>query len=569
MVNSQVTSLETGSVWQVRKSRSREYTLEEIKKGEVCKTESTNTKPTRIASGSPYILTSKSSHQDHGGVYQPVATAIPPRLSISNALTERTVRMGSADSSATAKSPISPSSVPTSLFSPSKARFNQSSTQAHGRPSVSSPAGVREKSREPEEKHKDKGIGGVLRRGFMGFKASSEEKRQAKEEREREKAQSQSWSPSGTARARDFIHPSGKNSQTRSSAMVSHGSNTSSASSSRDGPLWLAPTIQEDKAVRNSTLPSPELVYPREAKAWASIPEEAIAMVIPIEGEGSRPSSSRSTYESAEGMGRQALMVWYVPFNSEDDRPSTGSTSTNGVEPVKPQSSVTFEPSSQSSTSGSLPKLQKLLRRRTSKDNGAGSRKEMERPGPAVVQVQAQAQAQWDAQLPSKISCVRQPLPFKSFRIVARVVDVEDLRVLPERSSSISPSVRASYEAFRQDSGTSQTSTTFAHAPSSSSNSHRQASHTSSSEETTSTAPTSTIVAGRTFPTVIAVCHSKAQGVEFVLEGLDRLGFCVGESAWGPTGYEEWRGSGLSGNGRELLDLLWAGCTGVMGLIGG
>jgi hypothetical protein len=64
------------------------------------------------------------------------------------------------------------------------------------------------------------------------------------------------------------------------------------------------------------------------------------------------------------------------------------------------------------------------------------------------------------------------------------------------------------------------------------------------------------------------VCHSRTQGVEFVLEGLDRLGFCKGESAWGPTGYEEWRGSGLSENGKELLDCLWAGCTGVMGLHG-
>jgi hypothetical protein len=62
------------------------------------------------------------------------------------------------------------------------------------------------------------------------------------------------------------------------------------------------------------------------------------------------------------------------------------------------------------------------------------------------------------------------------------------------------------------------------------------------------------------------VCHSRSQGVEFVLEGLDRLGFCQGASAWGPTGYEEWRGSGLSEDGRELLDVLWAGCTAVLGV---
>lgn len=86
--------------------------------------------------------------------------------------------------------------------------------------------------------------------------------------------------------------------------------------------------------------------------------------------------------------------------------------------------------------------------------------------------------------------------------------------------------------------------------------------------ESFSTDNSSRPLTGRNFPTVIAVCHSRSQGVEFVLEGLDRLGLCKGESAWGPTGYEEWRGTGLSEHGRKMLDLLWAGCTGVMGLIG-
>jgi hypothetical protein len=75
----------------------------------------------------------------------------------------------------------------------------------------------------------------------------------------------------------------------------------------------------------------------------------------------------------------------------------------------------------------------------------------------------------------------------------------------------------------------------------------------------------STSTSGRAFPTVIAVCHARSQGVEFVLEGLDRLGLCAGDSAWGPTGYEEWRGTGLSKNGRDLLDALWAGCIAVLG----
>jgi hypothetical protein len=74
--------------------------------------------------------------------------------------------------------------------------------------------------------------------------------------------------------------------------------------------------------------------------------------------------------------------------------------------------------------------------------------------------------------------------------------------------------------------------------------------------------------AGSEFPIIVAVCHSRSQGVEFVLEGLDRLGLCSGQSAWGPTGYEEWRGSGLSDDGWEILDALWAASVGIMGLQG-
>jgi hypothetical protein len=72
--------------------------------------------------------------------------------------------------------------------------------------------------------------------------------------------------------------------------------------------------------------------------------------------------------------------------------------------------------------------------------------------------------------------------------------------------------------------------------------------------------------------TVIAVCHSRSQGVEFVMEGLDRLGLCKrtsGASPWGAMGYEEWKGEGLSDEGRSLLDVLWAGCVCVLGLHGG
>jgi hypothetical protein len=132
---------------------------------------------------------------------------------------------------------------------------------------------------------------------------------------------------------------------------------------------------------------------------------------------------------------------------------------------------------------------------------------------------------------------VLHPLPFRSFRLVARVVNIADLQSEPTTPSWSNVGAGAldsrSIDAWASASGNDVESS---------------------------------VPAGRNFPTVIAVCHSRSQGVEFVLEGLDRLGLCEGQSAWGPTGYEEWRGSGLSEKGRAVLDLLWAGCTGVMGL---
>ena len=188
-----------------------------------------------------------------------------------------------------------------------------------------------------------KSFGSVLRRGFASM--LSDEKRIHREEKERDRLQSRSWSGNASR-------------------------------------VWV----------------------PKTSTAWAGVPDNALAMVLPID----------STY-ALQCESDLALLVWYVPFNNTN-------------------------------------------------------------------------------------------LPWPSFRTVARIVNIEELR------------------------------------------------------------SASTNTSGRAFPTVIAVCHARDQGVEFVLEGLDRLGLCAGDSAWGPTGYEEWRGTGLSKNGRELLDALWAGCIAVLGI---
>lgn len=286
----------------------------------------------------------------------------------------------------------------------------------------------------------------------------------------------------------------------------------------------------------------------RQGKAWKGVPDEAIAMIVPVEDDDAlhaRPST------------RQSLLVWFVPFNSEtEDRPHTSASSASSRHSGEP-AVASNATAGKGVESGSLPKFQKLLRRRASKDKVVFKRDKDGSAGSTNSSVPLPS-----AGIDAQISCASHPLPFRSFRVVARVVDTEDLRPENETSSS------SSFSPFPPSRSTSG-----ARAPSSlgSGQSPTQLNPSLPSTDendmsSLSTAPTSTILAGRTFPTVIAVCHSRSQGVEFVLEGLDRLGFCYGESAWGPTGYEEWRGSGLSENGRYLLDLLWAGCAGIMGL---
>lgn len=194
------------------------------------------------------------------------------------------------------------------------------------------------------KRKKGKGFGNAIRRGFASM--LSDDKRVNREEKERERIQSRSWSGNASR-------------------------------------VWV----------------------PKTTTAWTGVPDNALAMVLPIDEAYALNCDSSL-----------ALLVWYVPFTNQE-------------------------------------------------------------------------------------------LPWPSFRAVARIINIDELKTISTPSTS-----------------------------------------------------------GRAFPTVIAVCHARAQGVEFVLEGLDRLGLCAGDSAWGPTGYEEWRGTGLSANGRDLLDTLWAGCIAVLGI---
>ena len=629
----EVRSIQTGSVWRVQKTAAREYEMEQIERGEeknmVGSSDETSTKPTVISSHECCLLTCKASHCEYGGVKMPGAQPItsltdqstnPARVNTSDSprpdvQTERTDRIGSANFGATVKLAGVIQSLPlVSVLSPKKNPRIQSHVPESDMPPVPPPSAPSAQSsggdspREldhVDEKKKDKSIGGVLKRAFKGTLGMSEERKAAREER-REWMQSQSWSP-GNHRRKDYTYPSGKHlsstaNQRRTTSSANAGernptsrgtSVASRAASDSSGDMLAATSVPSTSTVddmrQSPMIGGNDLEVPmwREGKAWEGVPEESVAMVVPIESNvgSTRPRPTHRISDTSDTT-RQALLVWYVPFNSEnDDRQTTAASSVfsrASSEAFGTVTQTTPKGGDSSSTGTTMPKFQKLLRRRVSKEK-EGLRREKDQGGTggaggsgSGVRLGGVDQA--------RISFAH-PLPFRSFRVVARVVDVDDLKSEQESgmtntNTQPGPSLsswRASLPAvpFHHSNlgSTGATGTTLSPESSNPSSLRPQTSLPTSTDEhdgtsSLSTAPTSTILAGRSFPTVIAVCHSRSQGVEFVLEGLDRLGFCQGQSAWGPTGYEEWRGGGLSGKGRELLDLLWAGCTGVMGLTG-
>jgi hypothetical protein len=438
------------------------------------------------------------------------------------------------------------------------------------------------KDRDGEDKKKSSGgLGGVLKRGLSSFKhasigGSADEKKALKEERERERMQSQSWAGTSSAsRNSQWSHPSGRTQYhhnscpplpERKSVTPPSLGTPNFPPNSEDRLAAIAPfSLEEAGQVPSlgSGVEDETTQTWKTGKAWNGVPDEAVALVVPIEnGDESRPAitSLQPVYSLLDGI-RQALLVCWVPFDPNhddqqyDDRPTTANSFASSGAPSEQSSSI---------SSSSIPKFQRLLRRRASKDNNV-MRKEKEsdpsRPSTQILRSDAEATYR------------KYPLPCRSFRVVARVVDVDDLRSEPEGNTAgfydqWTEQQRKPFTSANQDVARAASATASSSNPSPI---HPQASLPSSSDDadamSASTAPTSAILAGRTSPTVIAVCHSRSQGVEFVLEGLDRLGFCQGLSAWGPTGYEEFRAQGLSAKGRELIDLVWAGSTVVMGIV--
>ncbi|BEI91392.1 uncharacterized protein CcaverHIS019_0402120 [Cutaneotrichosporon cavernicola] len=584
--NGDVRSVESGSVWRVKRASTREYELEQPMPGllsavNVGEPPGSTPPPLVLTPCSAYALTSKTAHTENGGVKLPIpvqrelsrnsrfsrrfVAASRNRPSVGDLLeSDERRRTSSQDSGATATAqaqplhPIQPPRVPAMRH-----RNSNTSSASNNSPTSLSPPkderGPKEKRTikgrkdTDDEKKKDKGFSGVFKRGL--FKATNM--------LEEGKESGRKFWPNGTSGSLKTTAPIHRmlphhNSDRSDSASASSQHSSKYASESADdehpdemfGSLGLG--IEDEQ---NGGHPW------KEGKGWEFVPEEALAMVVPVMSDWAATPPLHSPAETKAfinpffvGGPRKALLVWFTPFN-----PSGSSTFIDS--PKRQGSSTLFKITEAphhegweggSSMSSSLARLPKLLRPRGNRaDHHSGGLKRVPvRPTTATPPTDDEVDRSRSS---SRASRNLQPLPFRGFRVVAMIVNTEELRA--ESAVPVIP-----LEAWNEQLRTGKPAAGI-HTPPMDGRLNEIPSRSPSVVDNPSL-----VNPNRAFPTVIAVCHSQTTGVEFVLEGLDRLGLCKGESAWGPTGYEEWRGTGLSDSGRQMLDLIWAGCVAVMGV---
>lgn len=469
----------TGCDWVIHKSGAREF--------DICAV--TNDEP-----GLRFVLGSKAVHQSSGGVKSSSLRTSQPTVVNKGFTVSRPGGGGDSerlppesvathrDASSSSVSKPSPSTTTTGTFSGPKSLET----------SIGSLIQTTSKEWQKWDRQLIGGIKRTLRSG-MGKReneANAEKglivggKRRDKTLQEQPPLTSRSWSGASSVQSNSWSKNSVTQSQTTADCSVSK---RSESGHHHAGNEWGAIGDQE----RDS---------PRGGRGWEGVPEDAIAMVLPF-AQDSIQSVPTLTMASVP----DSLLIYFVPFTSTSPPPVNTQATTDIKSP-------------QTDTAVRRMSLSQRLRRKKSKTR---------------ISSQQETALEASDQQPRGAQLV--PLPFRSFRVVARVIETSLLKS----------------EATGQD--------------------YEEKSHPGSEQASifpiSETGASATSVAGGThFPTVIAVCHSRAQGVEFVLEGLDRLGLCEGHSAWGPTGYEEWRGSGLSEFGKSVVDVTWAACVAVLGL---
>ena len=530
-VSGEVTSKHTGSTWRATKRGPREIELEHVP---TVPEERTASSFSNCPGTCIFVLASKAIHNELGGVKvgrRRLTVQLAPngdsRQGSTSAETHGILAALSESHGSDESIRSSPLNNrgrhdrPTALAASRRSSRSQDPATSQSFTQKTQQLLTGSHSDSPKREKKDKiSIGDKIKRSWKsGFGAGAgsliddlRERKEEKRQRQQEKQQSQSWSGT-SSHSSTWTSVGHSSSSSAGGPSQSRDGGTASVAETRYQPPWMVTGTKSLSDRRRISAESPldrsgspqiasrdgsiaPMSY-KEGKAWEVVPEDAMAMVIPL-SVADIPTETPSSLATAPSLRTDSffdkppsasLLVYFVPFvsgTSNLDRPSQAARRAS---------------------------MGQRLKRSRSREQ---------------VNLSVNAPS-WDNE--DNVSAQLVPLPFRSFRIVARVVEADDVRSEP----LLAP--------WPEETG--QTEKT-------------------SGPEALSESPTD--VTGTRFPTVIAVCHSRAQGVEFVLEGLDRLGLCEGNSAWGPTGYEEWRGSGLSLDGRRILDALWTACAAIMGL---
>ncbi|KAJ9093855.1 hypothetical protein QFC21_006228 [Naganishia friedmannii] len=549
----EVISQRSGKGWRVKRVGNREYRLDRIPEEAVPSSSGDipSVRPAAYA-GNHLVLTSKRVHCNSGGLKidsSPTSMTATPNDKRVRQLSHESesrqssqgLRTSETNTSASSTTNLDRATTTTSTGS-RRASKSQEKDQSIGasqaikglQAKIKEVSGIKDKERD---KKKDRAsFGDKLKKTWLATVKSSTsglltDKAARRAEREREQGQSRSWSGE-SSKSNWSTSSSGASNRNRAGTAEGIASIPPSESSSGSG-LGSLPEAEE----RSKT---PAVIF---GKAWETVPEEALAMAVPLTDNGARRvASTRLMPSGQDSSGRAAflndsfsrvLMVYIVPFMSSD-------------EPGPSLPAPRLQPERRMSTT------QRLLSRHS---------KEKVPPGPSLAAASPTSERSNSGEVTALDPAASHPLPFRAFRVVAKIVRPRDLKsenMFAESPAQEELPTEGSGETVKQEWSEARDDLA-------------EISPFADFEPSRVRGSDATIIAnkqraGSEFPIIIGVCHSRAQGVEFVLEGLDRLGLCQGQSAWGPTGYEEWRGSGLSAHGWEVLETLWAACVGIMGL---
>ncbi|KAG8943483.1 hypothetical protein FRC03_002465 [Tulasnella sp. 419] len=238
---------------------------------------------------------------------------------------------------------------------------------------------------------------------------------------------------------------------------------------------------------------------------------------------------------------RKYLLTYYVPFNSKKQSMAHSTAAAAAAAAVAATAAT-------SQTEGRSSK--KRSRHHPSSSPG--------RPSSASAALNSSRRNSQQGHASSSSNSAANHLPVRSFRVVARILTPAELR-----DSGLSPPTNIVDPKRLQQQSASYYSSSL--------NYQRMDRRLSSSSILGESSVPSA------FSAVIAVCHDRKRGVEFVPEGLDSLGLCGGETVMNANGtaveklpplfppahmvpVSERRTPPLNAVGKQIVEFVWSGC---------